>query len=260
MVIHHCPEFRWGQGRMEQDGGALLTIGVSINEGTPITGWFISWKIHQKWMMPGGTPPWPGNPPFFTSMESPEISCAAKYRTAAFSWKKRRVAGPIWIWPLLESWWCYAQSWESPWETAEILSFGVWTEFKWFNLRRLNVERESAKRFRWCCSRSLETRRLLSGGLENQQLSTHPPSVVGKHGRWPSLAGSTVTSTGASPWWLIGGCGCTRGIAGSRPVRQLLDLLEFFNAFSWPARNQDAKMQETSISGNQPVSQCSSQS
>jgi hypothetical protein len=41
---------------MEQDGGALLTIGVSINGGTPITGWFISWKIPQKWMMPGGTP------------------------------------------------------------------------------------------------------------------------------------------------------------------------------------------------------------
>jgi hypothetical protein len=40
----------------------------------------------------------------------------------------------------------------------------------------LNVERESAKRFRWCCSRSLETRRLLSGGLKNisSRLIRHP--------------------------------------------------------------------------------------
>jgi hypothetical protein len=29
---------------------------VSINGGTPIAGWFISWKIRLKWMTTGGTP------------------------------------------------------------------------------------------------------------------------------------------------------------------------------------------------------------
>ena len=31
-------------------------MGISINGGTPIAGWFISWKIPLKWMMTGGTP------------------------------------------------------------------------------------------------------------------------------------------------------------------------------------------------------------
>ena len=31
-------------------------LGLSGNGGTPIAGWFISWKIPLKWMMTGGTP------------------------------------------------------------------------------------------------------------------------------------------------------------------------------------------------------------
>ena len=31
-------------------------MGVSINGGTPIAGWIISWKIALNWMMTGGTP------------------------------------------------------------------------------------------------------------------------------------------------------------------------------------------------------------
>ena len=31
-----------------------LEIGGSINVGTPVAGWFISWKIRLKWMMTGG--------------------------------------------------------------------------------------------------------------------------------------------------------------------------------------------------------------
>jgi len=33
-----------------------ISIGVSINGGTPIAGWFISWKIPFKWMITGSTP------------------------------------------------------------------------------------------------------------------------------------------------------------------------------------------------------------
>jgi len=36
-------------------------VGVSINGGSPIAGWFISWKIPLKWI-DLGVPPISGNP------------------------------------------------------------------------------------------------------------------------------------------------------------------------------------------------------
>ena len=56
---------QWLRKEAQGKGAVHAKMGVSTNGGTPIAGWFMSWKIPFTWMTTGGTP---------MTMETPKCS------------------------------------------------------------------------------------------------------------------------------------------------------------------------------------------